>query len=107
MTEKYDYILIDLYKGEDPPFYVLTKESIDKMKSCLTGNGKIIVSTYAYLLSEKGKGNRALLKTFHECGMKVCIERTGTPGDARNLLIYACNREQEMVPGKKIIDGQY
>ncbi|MBC7862208.1 MAG: fused MFS/spermidine synthase, partial [Bacteroidia bacterium] len=89
MTEKFDYIMIDVFRGEDPPYYVLTKESITKMKNSLTENGIIIVNTYGYLNSVTGKGNRALIKTFRDCSMNVEISGTGPTEETRNLLLYA------------------
>lgn len=97
LNNKYNYIIIDVFKGEEPPYYVLTNESITKMKNCLTTDGVIIVNTYHYLAGTKAEGNKAILKTFLNSKMIICTKITGTKKEDRNLLIYANNSNNNLV----------
>jgi predicted membrane-bound spermidine synthase len=98
LKERYDYIVIDVFHGEDPPYYVLTKESIGKMKENITAAGKIIVNTYGYLAGKNGKGNLAILKTFDTCELACEVIPTGPTEEQRNLLICATKKTQENAP---------
>ncbi len=91
-NEKYDVIMIDVFKGEDPPFYVLTKESLSKMKNSLLPGGKIIVNTYGYLSLPSGKGNHALIATMKSVGMQIKLVASAMGEEDRNILIYASEK---------------
>lgn len=91
LNEQYDIIVVDLFNGEVTPSHVLSIESIDRMKTLLTENGKIIFNTYGYIDLPYGQGNISLLKTLSESGLKYRIGMNGKTEqeDYRNFLIVA------------------
>lgn len=88
-TEKYNLILIDLFKAEEQPSYVITSESLQKIKKLLDTNGIIIINNNGYLSSPLGDGTHCLLNTLRKAGfeLKICTESVDE--DYRNLLIIA------------------
>lgn len=86
---KYNVILFDLFKAEEQPSYVITGESLEKLKLMLDKDGVILINTHGYLDGEKGKGTQCLLSTLRQAGfhLKICV--TGEQEDYRNILIVA------------------
>ncbi len=88
-NKKYALVIIDIFKGEVSPGYVLTIESLTLLKKHLTPNARIIINSHGYLDLETGKGNLALLHTLKQAGFNVSIHSTGNLPQYRNLLIFA------------------
>ena len=72
-NQKYKYIVIDVYKGEESPSHLITKESLDKIKKLLSDSGTILINTFGYLDGRLGLGNRSVIKTFIDGGFNVSI----------------------------------
>lgn len=91
-SEKYDVLIFDVFKGEETPNHVLTKESIKVAKKILRENGNIIINGNGYLSGDAGKGMRSILKTLLCSGLNVKVLNTGKDEAYRNVLFVAGNR---------------
>jgi len=88
-NKKYDLIIFDTFKGEDPPNHVFTIESLEETKNLLTSNGHIFVNSLGYIDGNIGKSMRSIYKTFLEAGYNVEVLPTDPNPNQRNLLFYA------------------
>ncbi len=88
-NKKYDVIVFDLFKGEDPPNHVFTEESLEETKKLLNSNGIIFVNSLGYIDGKIGKSMRSIYKTFLADGFNVNVLSTDPNPDVRNLLFYA------------------
>jgi len=88
-SQKYDVVIFDTFKGEDPPNHVFTAESLAETKKILNPGGTIFVNSMGYLDGEMGKAMRSIYKTFLSSGFNVKILPTSPDPDQRNLLFYA------------------
>jgi predicted membrane-bound spermidine synthase len=87
--KKYDVIIFDTFKGEDPPNHVFTVESLEETKKLLNADGLILVNSMGYIDGRIGKGMRSIYKTFQASGFQVEVLPTDPNPDQRNLLFYA------------------
>ncbi|MEI6489678.1 MAG: fused MFS/spermidine synthase [Bacteroidota bacterium] len=87
--KKYDVIVLDMFKGEEPPNHVFTREAMDELKLMLNKNGTVFVNGLGYYEGSIGKAMRSVYKTFGAAGFKVRAEATDKNPDMSNLLFYA------------------
>jgi predicted membrane-bound spermidine synthase len=97
--KKYDLIVFDTFKGEDPPNHVFTVESLEETKNILNPGGSIFVNSLGYLEGKTGKSMRSIYKTFLASGFHVEVLPTDPDPDQRNLLFYASREKVKPVPG--------
>ena len=88
---KYDVLIFDVFKGEETPNHVLTKESIEIAKKLLQVNGCILINGNGYLNGDVGKGMRSICKTLVRSGLNVKVLTTGNDEAYRNVLFVAGN----------------
>lgn len=88
-TKKYDVIIFDTFKGEDPPNHVFTQESLEETKKILAGKGIIFVNSMGYIDGSIGKSMRSIYKTFLADNFNVEVLSTNPNPDQSNLLFYA------------------
>lgn len=88
-TKKYDLIVLDMFKGEDPPNHVFTEESLEELKGMLNPKGTIIVNGLGYINGSIGKSMRSVYKTFLAAGFNVKVLSTDKNTDMANLLFFA------------------
>jgi len=88
---KYDVLIFDVFKGEETPNHVLTKESIEIAKKLLQVNGCILINGNGYLNGNAGKGMRSICKTLVRSGLNVKVLTTGNDEAYRNVLFVAGN----------------
>lgn len=88
-NKKYDVIVFDTFKGEDPPNHVFTEESLEETKKILNSNGIIFVNSLGYIDGNIGKSMRSIYKTLLADGFNVNVLSTDPNPDVRNLLFYA------------------
>lgn len=88
-TKKYDIIVLDMFKGEDPPNHVFTEESLTKLKEMLNPGGIVFVNSLGYFEGSIGKSMRSVYKTFQAAGFNVKALTTDPDPDQRNILFYA------------------
>ena len=88
-SQKYDVIIFDTFKGEEPPSHVFTVESLEETKKLLNKDGVIFVNSMGYIDGKIGKAMRSIYKTFLAADFKVEILPTEPNPDQRNLLFHA------------------
>ncbi len=88
-NKKYDLIIFDTFKGEDPPNHVFTIESLEETKKLLNPNGNIFVNSLGYIDGSIGKSMRSIYKTFLAAGFNVEVLPTDPNPNQSNLLYYA------------------
>lgn len=87
--KKFNLIVFDLYKAEEQPSYVITQESLKKLKTLLTNNGIMLINSHGYLAGNRGLGTQCLLSTLKNAGFDLKICTISEDEDYRNLLIIA------------------
>ncbi|MES2762252.1 MAG: fused MFS/spermidine synthase [Bacteroidota bacterium] len=87
--EKYKLILFDVFKAEEQPSHVITKESLAKLKTTLDTNGVVLINTHGYLSGKKGLGTQCMIATLKGAGFDIKICTFSEDEDYRNLLIVA------------------
>lgn len=88
-SSRYDMIVLDMFKGEDPPNHVFTLESMEELKQLLNPGGIVFVNSLGYYEGEQGAAIRAIYKTFQTAGFAVKVLPTDPDPNQRNLLFYA------------------
>jgi len=94
-SEKFNLILFDVFKAEEQPSHVITKESLIKLKTLLDTNGIILINTHGYLTGKKGLGTQCMLATLKDAGFDIKICTVSENEDFRNLLIVASQKPIE------------
>lgn len=87
--KKYDIIVLDIFRGEDPPNHVFTQESLTQLKEMLNPNGIVFVNSLGYFEGSIGKSMRSVCKTLQAAGYNVKALTTDPNPDQRNILFYA------------------
>jgi spermidine synthase len=88
-NKKYDLIVFDTFRGEDPPNHVFTKESLEETKKLMNPNATIFVNSLGYLNGSIGKSMRSIYKTFLHQGFDARATLTSDNPDQSNVLFYA------------------
>lgn len=96
--KKYDMILVDVFKAEEQPSHVLTKESLDHLKSNLNDSALLYINWHGYLQSDIGLGTRILYQTLISSGyqVKICSDSPNEAG--RNLIFVAALHPIKKLP---------
>ncbi|MCX6296865.1 MAG: fused MFS/spermidine synthase, partial [Bacteroidetes bacterium] len=102
--KKYDVIVMDMFRGEDPPNHVFTVESLTALKEMLNPNGIIFVNSLGYFEGSIGKSMRSVYKTFQASGFNVKALTTDPNPDQRNILFYVSLGK--IKPQKDFIDDK-
>lgn len=88
--DKYNIIVMDLFNGEEPPAYILTKENFYRIKQLLENDsGLVVINWYGYYKHQAGKGTRVLLNTLQKAGFHTSCISTGNDEKTSNILIFA------------------
>lgn len=87
--EKYSLVLFDVFKAEEQPSHIITKESLVKLKTMLDTNAIVLINTHGYLTGEKGLGTQCMLATLKNAGFDIKICTFSEVEKYRNLLIVA------------------
>lgn len=88
-NEKYDLVLIDVFKAEEQPVHVITTESLNRLKQNLQENAGLIINWHGYLKGERGLGTCILLNTLKSAGFNFKMVAASDKEDERNILIFA------------------
>ncbi len=86
---KWNVILFDIFKAEEQPSHVITKQSLDQLKNKLDTNAVVLIKTHGYLNGTKGLGTQCLLATLKQAGFDLKICASSEDEAYRNLLIVA------------------
>jgi spermidine synthase len=87
--KKYDLVIFDTFKGEDPPNHVFTLESLEETKKIMEEKSTILVNSLGYIQGREGKSMRSIYKTFMAAGFHVEVLPTDSNPDQSNLLFFA------------------
>ncbi|HYG52236.1 MAG TPA: fused MFS/spermidine synthase [Flavobacteriales bacterium] len=110
--KKYDVIIFDTFKGEEAPNHVLTKESLEKVKTLLNPGGLVFVNSFGYWKGKRGRGMRSIYKTFTQTGFSTLIQPTQDNENQRNLVFIASPFKKLvagadfLIPGNEIADAE-
>ncbi len=86
---KWNLVLFDIFKAEEQPAHVITKQSLDRLKTLLDTNAVVLINTHGYLTGTKGLGTQCLLATLRQAGFDLKICASSEDEAYRNLLIVA------------------
>jgi predicted membrane-bound spermidine synthase len=104
--KKYDIIVMDMFKGEDPPNHVFTIESLQQIKEMLNPDGIVFVNGLGYFKGNIGKSMRSVYKTFLAAGFNTKALATNPNPDQSNILFYAAMNpityRSDFIPENKI-----
>jgi predicted membrane-bound spermidine synthase len=98
-NKKYDLIIFDTFKGEDPPNHVFTMESLEETRRLMNPGATIFVNSLGYIDGKIGKSMRSIYKTFLASGFNVEVLPTDPDPNQRNLLFYASLEKVKPDPG--------
>lgn len=98
-NKKYDLIIFDTFKGEDPPNHVFTMESLEETKRLMNPGASVFVNSLGYIDGKIGKSMRSIYKTFLAAGFNVEVLPTDPDPNQRNLLFYASLENVKPDPG--------
>lgn len=88
-TKKYDLIIFDVFKGEENPAHVITRESLQQIKKLLNPSGMVVINGYGFRTGKKSQGMRAIVKTIQDVGFYTQLLPSAIKEDEGNLLIFA------------------
>lgn len=86
---KWNIILFDIFKAEEQPSHVITKQSLSQLKNLLDTNAVVLINTHGYLRGTKGLGTQCMLATLRQAGFHLKICASSEDEAYRNLLIVA------------------
>lgn len=92
-NEKYDLVLIDLYKAEEPPSHVITVESLTQLRSNLNTNAVLYMNWHGYSTGSLGAGTQIMKNTWEKSGYFVKLISYSDKEDERNI-IFVASRDQ-------------
>ena len=91
--KKYNLIVFDVFKGEENPAHIITKESLAMVKNKLKPNGMIVLNGYGFRKGNKSKGMKSIVKTIQEAGFYTNILPSSIKEEEGNLLVFAKQSE--------------
>jgi MFS family permease len=86
---KWNVVLFDIFKAEEQPAHVITKQSLARLKQILDTNAVVLINTHGYLNGTKGLGTQCLLATLRQAGFNLKVCASSEDEAYRNLLIVA------------------
>jgi spermidine synthase len=86
---KYDLVLVDVFKAEEQPSHVITLESLSKLKTQLSKKARILINWHGYSSGELGKGTSILYQTLLKQGFQVKFCSNSNDEHHRNLMLVA------------------
>lgn len=92
--EKFDLVLIDVFKAEEQPVHVITTESLKKLSQNLLDNASLVINWHGYVKGERGLGTSILLNTLKSAGFNYKLVAASKKEDERNILIFASTTSQ-------------
>ncbi len=88
-TGIYDLVLVDVFKAEEQPSHVITRESLSKLKTQLKKNARIVINWHGYTTGKLGKGTCILYQTLLNQGFQVKFCSNSNDEHHRNLMLVA------------------
>lgn len=87
--DKFDLILMDLFKAEEQPTHVITVESLAKVKQMLSRGGQLIINWHGYNKGKRGLGTAVVVNTLKQQGFNCKFAAGSDNEDTRNIIIFA------------------
>ncbi len=84
---KYDLIVFDVFKGENPPAYLLSRENLNHVRSLLLPGGVIAINFNGFLTGDIGKSGRSVIKTALSCDYNVDLFASKGQEQERNSVM--------------------
>ncbi len=88
-SETFNLVVFDVFKAEEQPSHVITKESLIKLKTLLAPGAVVLINTHGYLTGTKGLGTQCLIATLRDAGFSIKLCTVNENEDYRNLLLVA------------------
>jgi len=98
-NKKYDLIVFDVFKGEENPAHIITKESLLEVKKLLNPMGMLAINSYGFRSGVKSSGTGAIINTLHNGGFYTNIVPSSIKEEEGNLLIFA--KEERFITENK------
>ncbi|MBL4624800.1 MAG: fused MFS/spermidine synthase [Flavobacteriales bacterium] len=96
--KKYDLIVFDVFKGENPPAYLLSKENFEHLKTLLKPNGIIALNFNGFINGAIGKSGRSVIKTILSCDYTLQLYTSKGKEEERNMIMIASTRTLDYAP---------
>ncbi|WP_317897341.1 fused MFS/spermidine synthase [Aurantibacillus circumpalustris] len=96
--ENYSVVMVDVFKGEEQPSHVLTKESLEKIKTNLSDSGLILINWHGYISGKNGTGTAILYNTLIKSGFNVKLCSYSNDENYRNVLFVASLSKLSTLP---------
>jgi predicted membrane-bound spermidine synthase len=87
--QKFDILILDLFRGEENPGHCFSLEAFEEMKKILMPEGLLIINGNGFVTGLAGAGNRSLFQTMKTAGFEVCTVPTRRDEAWRNLVYFA------------------
>lgn len=71
--KKYDFVILDVFTGDDIPFHLITKESFQEIKSLLTEKGILGINFIGELYGENSLAWKSVYRTLSQVFPKVRV----------------------------------
>lgn len=97
-SAKYSVVMVDIFKGEEQPSHVLTKESLTKLKTNLSGSAILLINWHGYTKGPNGMGTAILYNTLVKSGFSVKLCSYSNDENYRNILFVASLKTLEKLP---------
>ncbi len=91
-TCKWSLVLFDIFKAEEQPAHVITRQSLRQLKTLLDTDAVVLINTHGYLTGEKGRGTLCLIATLADAGFHLRLCASADNEAYRNLLVVASLR---------------
>lgn len=86
---KYDIVVIDVFKAEEPPSHVITEESLEKLKTLLKDSAKVFINWPGFINGTIGIGTSIMYQTLIKSGFHVSLLSTAKDEAYRNIVFVA------------------
>lgn len=87
--KKFDLVLIDLYKAEEPPSHVVTIESLHQLSANMNPSSIIYMNWHGYSKGSLGAGTKIMKNTLEKSGFFVKLISYSQKEDERNIVFVA------------------
>lgn len=97
-NEKFDVVLVDVFKAEEQPSHVLTIESLTKLKKQLKDSALLLINWHGYVSGRNGMGTSIVLNTLQKAGFNVTVCSKGADENYRNVIFVAAIKSLKKQP---------
>ncbi|MBT6746457.1 MAG: spermidine synthase [Flavobacteriales bacterium] len=96
--KKYDLIVFDVFKGENPPAYLLSKENFEHLNSLIKLNGIIAINFNGFLNGKIGKSGRSIIKTILNSDYQLRLFTSQGKENERNMIMIVSKHTIDYTP---------